>query len=99
VTADGAIGQRTIAAANKAEPAATIRGLCTKRLKFLQGLDTWPTFGKGWKKRVLAVEQEALAIAAATAVVPPPPDIEPIEPKPSFWARLLALFFRPAKEA
>jgi putative chitinase len=40
-----------------------------------------------------------LASHKKEAPIPPLPDIEPIEPQPSFWARLLALFSRPAKEA
>lgn len=47
----------------------------------------------------LVRRREAEASLWSTAPVPPAPDIEPIEPQPSFWARLLALFSRPAKEA
>jgi len=35
--------------------------LCAQRLKFLQSLDTWGTFGKGWESRVEAVRAMAMA--------------------------------------
>jgi lysozyme family protein len=44
--------------------AETINRIFSSRMKFLQGLKTWPTFGKGWTKRVYDVRQEALRMAA-----------------------------------
>jgi lysozyme family protein len=52
--------------------AETINRLCAARLKFLQGLKTWPTFGKGWTKRVHDVRQEALRMAAGSKAAPTP---------------------------
>ena len=52
VSADGVIGPVTMAAAKQAEPRYVIMLLCDKRLAFLKSLSTWPTFGKGWARRV-----------------------------------------------
>lgn len=39
-----------------AELPAKIKAFCAKRLSFLHSLRTWPTFGKGWGRRVAALE-------------------------------------------
>jgi len=44
----------------------TIKCICAKRLSFLEGLRTYPVFGKGWRSRVTAGEAEALKTAAGT---------------------------------
>lgn len=64
VTADGAFGPRTMHAAASADPRSVIVALCDERLRFLQGLRTWPVFGRGWGRRVAEVKQTALAMAA-----------------------------------
>lgn len=48
---DGVIGAQTVAAARAAGPliAAAFNGY---RLQFYTDLGTWPTFGKGWARRV-----------------------------------------------
>lgn len=48
---DGVIGAQTVAAARAAGPliAAAFNGY---RLQFYTDLPTWPTFGKGWARRV-----------------------------------------------
>lgn len=79
-----------------ASPEARIKALCAARLAFLRRLPTWPTFGKGWLARVVAVEAEALKMAKA---LPPPPDVRPIEkpapaPTSGIWAAILSLFKR-----
>lgn len=61
LTADGQLGPMTLAACRKS-PEATIKKLCASRLAFLKGLKTWPTFGKGWERRVNAVEKTALKL-------------------------------------
>lgn len=48
---DGKIGLVTLTAARNADAVATIRAVYAARLKFLKGLKTWPTFGKGWQRR------------------------------------------------
>jgi lysozyme family protein len=45
------------------EAQALINALCDRRLAFLKGLSTWPVFGKGWGRRVVAVRKAALAMA------------------------------------
>jgi lysozyme len=55
--------------------------------------------GKTLKGLVRRREAEGFlwSTKAAPAVIPPPPDIEPINPvQPSFWARLRLFFTRPA---
>lgn len=67
VAQDGKIGPATVAAARSAGQASTIHSLCDKRLAFLKRLSTWPTFGKGWTKRVAGVRSEALNMLAPAA--------------------------------
>ncbi len=62
VTQDGQIGPATVAAAKARDEAAVITSLCAARKKFLMGLKTWPTFGKGWAARVASVQSEAIAM-------------------------------------
>ncbi|MPZ19510.1 MAG: hypothetical protein GEV06_16560 [Luteitalea sp.] len=70
--------------------AETIARLCDARLAFLKRIRTWPTFGKGWSRRVVEVRAKALAMVKETPEpvpeelppeIPPymPPDVEPIE--------------------
>ncbi|MEE1654890.1 glycosyl hydrolase 108 family protein [Microvirga sp. CF3062] len=68
VTVDGIVGPVTLKAAWQADPAETIRHLTRARLGFLGRLAAWPVFGRGWRRRVLAVEQGALRLASS----PPP---------------------------
>src|SRR5262249_25058993 len=70
-SADGEVGPDTIAAAARANAATLIAAICDERLAFLQGLRTWPTFGKGWGRRVREVRAAARAMAA-----PPSPQGE-----------------------
>jgi len=52
-TPDGVIGAQTIAAARAAGPmlGAHYNG---QRLQFMADLPTWPSFGKGWARRIAA---------------------------------------------
>lgn len=59
--ADGRIGPATLAAAHAAPARALIRALCRRRLALLGRLPIWPTFGRGWTRRVAAIEAAALA--------------------------------------
>jgi uncharacterized protein (TIGR02594 family) len=67
---DGEVGPDTITAARRANAAALIAAICDERLAFLQGLRTWPTFGKGWGRRVREVRAAALAMVAKPASPP-----------------------------
>lgn len=71
VTADGKIGPKTLAAAGRADPAWVIRMASDLRLHFLLGLSTWPTFGKGWQRRIDDVQARALAMASIPTPVAP----------------------------
>jgi lysozyme family protein len=62
--ADGEVGPDTIAATKLASAPQLIEAICDERLAFLQGLRTWPTFGKGWSRRVREVRAAARAMAA-----------------------------------
>jgi lysozyme family protein len=53
-----------------------ITDLCNKRLAFLKGLKTWPTFGRGWGRRVSEVQAAALVMAGSSA--PPVPIPSPV---------------------
>lgn len=50
-------------AAGKIAADRLIRDLCAERRAFLRGLKTWPVFGRGWARRVMEVEANALALA------------------------------------
>jgi lysozyme family protein len=66
VEVDGLIGPRTLQAARSADSRETIRLLTRERLGFLSRLPIWPVFGRGWRRRVLDVEQEALRLASSS---------------------------------
>lgn len=68
---DGKIGPDTLAKTRALIRATVINYLCDKRMAFLKGLKTWPTFGKGWTSRVSAVRAEALKMAAQPDILPP----------------------------
>lgn len=52
VTADGIIGAQTIGAARAADPAAVAMAFYARRLLYLTELDAWPSFGRGWTRRI-----------------------------------------------
>ena len=93
-TQDGKIGPDTIAKTSAMLRASVINGLCDKRMEFLHGLPTWPTFGKGWTSRVTAVRSVALAMIPATVTIKPVPQPTPqpayVEKNP-FWRALFAI--------
>ena len=57
---DGVIGPMTISAVSAKNPREIARDVCSIRLGFLQTLKTWPTFGRGWSRRVQETLQHAL---------------------------------------
>jgi lysozyme family protein len=59
VVVDGVLGQQTIAAASQRDASELIEQFCQERLQFMQSLSTWPTFGKGWQRRVEEVQTTA----------------------------------------
>lgn len=87
-----------IAAIKKAKPATVAANLCDERLAFLQALRTWPTFGKGWGRRVAGVRAASIRMAVSPSVSPqpvlPPGKISPQPAKLPWWAAILNLFKR-----
>jgi lysozyme family protein len=63
VTADGAIGPKSMAAIAVCDPTETADAICDMRLDFLKKLPTFETFGKGWSGRVAEVKAKALLMA------------------------------------
>ena len=66
VPQDGAIGRVTLAAVREHDPSMVISNLCERRRAFLRGLGTFPTFGRGWLRRVAAIEEAAKARVSAS---------------------------------
>lgn len=64
---DGIIGGMTLAAVARVSREHVITGLCRKRLSYLTQLANFWKFGRGWVRRVIAVEEAALALARATS--------------------------------
>lgn len=74
----------------------TINRLCDRRMAFLRGLKTWPTFGKGWTTRVESVRREALRMASGpagtkTAAKPQTAPVKPVGGKAGAFAAFLAI--------
>jgi uncharacterized protein (TIGR02594 family) len=65
---DGEIGPKTIAAVAQHDASTLIKQISDERLTFLQGLNAWPTFGRGWTARVQRVRDAALAMVRSPAV-------------------------------
>lgn len=52
VTPDGVIGPVTLTAVAGVNPAQLSAKFNGARLQFMTGLPTWPSFGKGWARRI-----------------------------------------------
>lgn len=59
VATDGYVGPITLQAALSYSPAALIARFNAERLAFMTRLTTWPTFGKGWARRIAENLREA----------------------------------------
>jgi len=59
---DGVIGEQTLRQVALTNPQMLIDKYSANRLAFLQKLATWPTFGKGWERRVEEVRATALKL-------------------------------------
>ena len=57
---DGQIGPRTIQLIDQKKPQDVIEGFSKRKISFYESLPTFPTFGKGWLKRVEDVKFAAL---------------------------------------
>jgi lysozyme family protein len=67
IEADRLAGPATLNAARRANAADAIRRLTRARLGFLARLASWPVFGRGWRRRALAIEQESLRLAHSSS--------------------------------
>lgn len=64
---DGAIGEATLAAVeNHPDHDALVAAICEKRMAFLRALKTFPTFGRGWTRRVQEVKRIGQAWASGS---------------------------------
>lgn len=80
VTADGNIGEATLAAINAhSNHDKLVADICGRRMAFLQQLKTFKTFGKGWTARLTSVKSTGQALASGlsrsagvSAVAAPP---------------------------
>lgn len=55
VADDGVIGPVTLRAVREVAPEIMLRRLLSQRLRFMTDLSTWPTFGRGWARRIAAI--------------------------------------------
>ena len=62
IKVDGNMGPVTIDAVNAADPVDTVKKLCERRRKFVRQIKSYPTFGKGWNRRIDGIEQVACAM-------------------------------------
>ena len=58
VAQDGLIGPATRQAVDAMHPAALVARFNAARLLFMTSLSTWPTFSRGWARRIAAILQE-----------------------------------------
>lgn len=100
VVDDGVMGNVTFAAILGRRVADLIIALCARRMAFLRALDHWPTFGTGWKIRVMGrqdgvqtsdigVIDRAVRLSKAVANIPAPTAVgagRAPEPKPESTA-------------
>ena len=56
VEVDGGIGPKTLAAVRAFDSKQLMSDYSKRRLSFMMDIPVWPTFGKGWTRRVQEVE-------------------------------------------
>jgi uncharacterized protein (TIGR02594 family) len=84
-----AITDEVIAAAGRRDPKVLASAICDERLAFLRGLGTWPTFGRGWSRRVAEVRAAALAMAGASqGVITPSAPPSPLGEGPAWTPQM-----------
>jgi len=54
-TDDGILGPATLRAVLRQEPEVLLRRLLAQRLQFMAALPTWPSFGRGWARRIASL--------------------------------------------
>jgi lysozyme family protein len=65
VEVDGVLGPNSLKAVNAFDVETLISDYSKRRLSFLTELSTWPTFGKGWERRVNEVADAASEMTTA----------------------------------
>ncbi|MCR0985385.1 glycoside hydrolase family 108 protein [Roseomonas populi] len=70
VSVDGSVGPITLAAARACRAPDLIRRLAEARMAYYRGLGTFPSFGRGWMRRVDATRQVALEMATRPGTLP-----------------------------
>jgi len=73
---DGDIGPKTLATVAGYNPLRVIDAVSSGRMKFLRGLKTFKTFGKGWTRRVMEVQAMGTGLAGRP-LSPTPVDDSP----------------------
>ena len=58
VNQDGVIGKQTLAAAQLYDGRELAAKMLGARLQFMTNIPSWPTFGKGWARRIAALLSE-----------------------------------------
>lgn len=89
ITADGVIGNITLATVRDADPVAVINELCDRRLSFMKRIKhrttgelLWKEFGRGWSSRVAGVRKMAQSLAKAPKPPQAPSQQEAEKPAP-----------------
>lgn len=84
VNPDGIVGAQTIAAIQKFSISKLIDLYCDARIRYLRGLKTFKTFGKGWLARVARVRKRSKSLVGdSTSDIPkasPQASMKEIEP-------------------
>jgi lysozyme family protein len=94
VAVDRIVGPITLAAAARADRAATIEALTMRRLGFLGRLPTFGIFGRGWRARVADTRNAALARAASSSPQKQEPSMDTTKSvfaSRTVWANLIGL--------
>jgi lysozyme family protein len=68
--ADGVAGHQLQLAVQTVDVARTINAVCSERRKFLSRLKGFSVFGRGWSRRVDALEKTALSMARSASQQP-----------------------------
>lgn len=100
VADDGVIGMQTLDAARRANATEAINDALDRRLAFMRaardarGNPAWPTFGRGWQRRVDAVRTEALRMASVAQPARPIPQLPGRNPLAALLTLIINLFRR-----
>ncbi len=89
----GEIDDATVRFSRVHDARTLVAAICDERLRFLQGLKTWPVFGKGWGRSVAEVRAAALAMVAGPKTSPftPAQAPPPVAGTPPWLVRMNAI--------